>query len=372
VYDLAVAGGGPAGLATAIFARQAGMSVVVVDKRHEPFDKACGEGLMPPGVALLESMGIDVTALPRASFAGIRFIDGALCAEGRFPQGSGLGIRRVALAAALRQRARLLGAELRDGVTALTYEPASAGARLLTSQGELSARCIVAADGLHSRLRQLVALERVPLRAQRFGVRRHFALAPWSPFVEVHFGPGVEGYVTPVGPFEVGVAFLWDEGKIRFDDLLQRLPALADRLTGATATSTARGAGPFEQRVARRHHGDVLALVGDAAGYLDPLTGEGVSLAFGCARALVDVLAARRPLSTYEDAYQQLSAAYYRVTTLMLELAHRPRLRRRFIRGVAAQPAFFAELLAVSYGARTWHSLGLGRALRFLGAALVR
>lgn len=146
--------------------------------------------------------------------------------------------------------------------------------------------------------------------------------------VEVHFADGAEAYVTPVSRREIGVAFL-RRGVEPFGEALASFPILARRLRDARPSSVTRGAGPFEQRVWRRVQGRVL-LIGDAAGYLDPLTGEGVALAMASARAAVSCLLVDRPLG-YELAYERASRRYYLVTRLLLELtksrrAHRPLL----------------------------------------------
>ena len=110
----------------------------------------------------------------------------------------------------------------------------------------------------------------------------------------MHWADGVEAYVTPVARDEVGVALLWRGGSARYEDLLARFPALAARLAGAPRRSSVRGAGRFQQRAARRFAPGV-ALVGDAAGYLDAISGEGLTLGFRCAEALAEMLAAGRP-----------------------------------------------------------------------------
>lgn len=348
--DLLIVGGGPAGLASAIYARMAGLSACVLERRTAPLDKACGEGLMPHGVAALAEMRIELAGGDYAHLAGVRFVDSSCSAETAFATGAGRGIRRTILSAALRQRARELGVELRDGceVTAATDD--GAGVTVETKAGgPQRARFLVAADGLHSRLRQRLGLARRSRGAPRYGVRRHFALPPWTSFVEVHWGDAAEAYVTPVGPNEVGVAFLWSGGKCRFDELMPRFPRLAERLAGVPASSEPRGGGPFAQPVARRYAGRI-ALVGDAAGYLDPLSGEGVTLGFKSARALVDVIAKGRPLDDYEAAYRALSRPYYVMTRMLLWLATRPRLRARVIRGLAARPPAFSRLLAITSG----------------------
>jgi flavin-dependent dehydrogenase len=175
--------------------------------------------------------------------------------------------------------------------------------------------------------------------------------------------------VTPVGDDELGVAFLSAGEPMRFEDRLGQFPELRERLVGATVTSEARGAGPFQQRVRRRCHGR-LALVGDAAGYLDAITGEGLSLAFRTARALVSGIADRGTLSGYEAAYRRLSRNYYGTTGLLLAVGRRPRLRRALIASLSERPEIFERLLAISTGEGGLRSLGLRGAFGLLGGML--
>lgn len=313
MIDVLVAGGGPVGLGTAILAVQAGFSVAVVEPRAAPIDKACGEGLMPEAVAALRAMGVEPPGVP---LRGIRYISGACAAEGRFARGSGLGVRRTTLHAALFARARALGVRRVDGrVTAISQDDESVEA------AGLRARWLVAADGLHSPLRRLLGLS-LPRRAPaRYGVRRHFAVAPWGDKVEVHWAPDAEAYVTPVTPDTVCVALLFSRpGRGGFEGELTRFPALAERL--GPPTTRALGAGPFEQRVRRRVVGRVL-LVGDAAGYLDPLTGEGVRLGLASAQALVRCLRADRPRA-YEHAWRLVARRYWLMTRGLLLLRRSP------------------------------------------------
>lgn len=343
--DLLIVGAGPAGLATAIYARRAGLSVTLVDKRRPPIDKACGEGLMPTGVALLTELGIHLPATASHPFVGIRYIDGERVAEGYFPS-PGMGLRRTVLSEALTARAAALGADLRHACTVSGFAKTATGVRVDTSSGPLSARWLIGADGLHSAIRAQAGLARPWSGRRRFGVRQHFRIQPWSPFVEVYWVDGAEAYVTPVGPDEVGVAFLWDGAGGSVATLLQRFAPLAARLAGTTPTSSSRGAGPFRQGCARRYT-DNIALVGDAAGYLDALTGEGVSLGFCSAQALVQVIARGAPLQDYERAYRRLSRAYYRSTEMVLWMGQRPPVRRAVIALLARHPRIFSRILAL-------------------------
>jgi len=190
---------------------------------------------------------------------------------------------------------------------------------------------------------------------RRFGLRRHFRLAPWAPYVEIHFAPGVEAYVTPTGARRVGVAFLWEdgavEGRVSFEALMARFPRLAERLAGAAPDSQARGAGPLA-RVSRTRIADRFALVGDAAGYVDAITGEGMSLAFVCAESLGNLLpdalargASRASLMPYEDCFQRVFRKYSWSTGALLMLARRPWLRRPVVRLLGKTPRLFEHIL---------------------------
>ena len=134
--------------------------------------------------------------------------------------------------------------------------------------------------------------------APRYGLRRHYRVAPWTDLVEVHLTPRAEAYVTPVSPDVVGIALLLPRpGDGSFEARLSAFPALSRRLAGAACASDVRGAGPMRQDVRRRVYGRVL-LVGDASGYLDALTGEGLGVGLAQAEALARCLAAGRPGTT--------------------------------------------------------------------------
>ena len=350
IYDLAIAGGGPAGLAAAIRAAQRGLSAIVLERSDGVPDKACGEGLMPAGARELSLLGARVeTAQP---FFGIRYLQDHDVIEARFAGGrSGLGIRRTMLSTALRERAVELGATLQRAAV----RSARAGADSIvvsTDAGEVTARLLVAADGLHSPLRRAAGLEvEGPPTPPRFGIRRHFQLLPWSDLVEVYWSAGVEAYVTPVGPRSVNVAFLSGRGA-GFDELLTRFPALQEKLSGAEPDSETRGAGPLLQRV-RSRRGDRLALLGDAAGYVDAITGQGLSFAFAGAALLVEALPKdlsqdlAPALRRYDRALRTRWLRYALPAHALVALSRREGLRRLALRSVGALPGAFGALVQV-------------------------
>jgi len=360
--DYAIVGGGPAGLAVAILAAMARRRAVVIERRNGPVDKACGEGLMPPGVAWLRRMQVELPVDGAHPFRGIRYIDGETVAEAEFVEGPGLGIRRTALSSAMQARAVTLGVDLRQGSEAGAFAVHADHVVLETARGAVEARWLVGADGLHSRVRNASGFSASLGPRRRFGMRRHFRLPPWSDLVEVHWSEGVEAYVTPVGPERIGVAFLWSASRgprADYDAFLARFPELRARLGPAVASpeTPPLGAGPFDVRVEPIARGRVL-LVGDASGYLDAITGEGLSLAFASAAALVEATAGE-DASVYPRAWARLRAQHLVLTRLVLWVADHPPLRRRVIRSLAQSPDVFRAFLALNTGAWGW-----GRALK--------
>jgi flavin-dependent dehydrogenase len=354
---LVVVGAGPVGLATAIAARLRGIACKVIDRRQLPCDKACGEGILPHGVKHLAELGVRPSIAHR--FVGIRYIDGDRMAAASFPEPA-IGVRRTVLSDTMIRRAKELGCDVRFGVSATGLRQERDHAVLETSDGELAARLVVGADGLHSKIRELADIEVRPGPYPRYAARRHYAVRPWSEHVDVHWHDDCEAYVTPVASNCVGVAVISHGKLVSFDDALDRFPRLASRLSHAEIVSPLRGAGPFHQRVERRHHGHV-ALVGDAAGYVDALTGEGLSIGFACARALADVVARGQPLGVYEDRYRRLTRGYYRTTGIALALARKPALRRQAINVLSRAPRLFAALLTMHAGYPMTRSTLLGR-----------
>ncbi len=335
--DVIIAGGGPIGLATALELRARGMTVLVLEPRAGTIDKACGEGLMPGALAALARLGVDPAGHP---LRGIRYQDARRAVTHRYRSASGRGVRRTVLHDALRARAAEVGIETRherlESIGQHDDHVAIDGMR---------ARWLIGADGLHSTVRSAAGLDR-PARAssrsgRRFGVRQHFAVAPWSDLVEVTYLPDAELYITPVDERTVGVAMLAPR-PLDLQAALAQTPELRERLAGAAEASTLRGAGALRQRTRARTAGRV-ALVGDASGYVDALTGEGLRVGLAQAEVLADCLA-RDDLPSYERAWAR-STRDFRVLTAGLLAAATSPARGLIVPAAAALPRVFGAVV---------------------------
>jgi flavin-dependent dehydrogenase len=324
-----VAGGGPVGLATALYAARAGLDVELREPRPGPIDKACGEGLMPGAVTRLAALGVTASG---ARLAGIRYLAGPHRVDARFRHGPGRGVRRTALHAALHDAVVAAGVPVRPSVVRRVEQAADR----VVVDGE-PARFLVAADGLHSPIRRLLGLDAPAAGPRRYGLRAHVAVRPWADLVEVHWARHAEAYVTPVGEQLVGIAVLSSRreslaaGLAAFPDLLDRL--------GDAGLGRTRGAGPLRQRATRRVAGRVL-LVGDAAGYVDALTGEGIASGLAQAEAAVAAVASG-DAGGYEAAWRRLTRRHDLLTHGLLTATRVPLVRRALVPAAVRLPRVF-------------------------------
>lgn len=369
--DVVISGGGPAGLAAAIVLAKNGLHSIVCEKHLYPVDKVCGEGLMPTGVAHLRQLGIAQHLPENAAypFSGIQYHSlhgrhAAAC----FVEGPGWGVKRQTLSAALLQRAgEFSNIEIRAATPAQPLERTPDGIIVQIDRERVLTRLLIGADGLNSFIRRWAGLDGPPASWQRWGARQHFHIAPWSPYVEVYLGNGLEAYITPCHTGQVGVAFLWDRshylrvrgGKELMASLVQAFPEVEAQINGVQPADLPRAIGPLQRNTKSVVANGVL-LIGDAAGYLDAITGEGLSLAFAQALCLEQTVIpllqrtsgqpAASDLLSYARAHHKITLPYYQMTQFVLWLSRHAALAERVVQMLDKRPAVFQLLLSANMG----------------------
>jgi menaquinone-9 beta-reductase len=367
-----IVGGGPAGLATALALRQRGIAVTVADAMKPPIDKACGEGLMPDALRDLAALGVELSVEDGAEFHGIRFVDHGSGVDGRddelrhataqFPAdgsapASGIGLRRQTLHTRLAAKAEECGVDLRwEHQVQLRPD-----GQVLVAGRDVRYEWLIGADGQGSQVRSWAGLGDGKILSRRFGFRRHYRVRPWSRFVEVHWGRSGQAYITPVGPNEVCVATVARDAKMRMEPLLDEMPLLRERLGVAASCESGtidcgaidceRGAVTTTRRLRRVARGNV-ALVGDASGSVDAITGEGMGLAFRQALLLAECIEARN-MARYQALHRKTLHLPQTMATVMLILDRREVFRRRALQLLSSRPDLFARMLGVHLGAES-------------------
>jgi flavin-dependent dehydrogenase len=347
--DVFVIGGGPAGLAAAIAMRQRGFQVIVADGSKPPIDKACGEGLLPDGRAALAQLGISVPAADSHSLRGIRFVSAGLNVHASFPHGEGIGVRRTALHRLMVARAEALGVSFlwQTPVSGLHADGVCVGNQIVRS------RWIVGADGGSSLVRGWARLDRYRTDHARYAFRRHYRVAPWSDCMEIHWGSGAQIYITPVASDEVCVALVSRDmvsrdPHLRLDQALASFPEVAIRLCKASPSSPERGAVSSTRQLRQVYAGRV-ALVGDASGAIDVITGEGLCLAFRQAQVLAGCFTSG-DLRHYQQQHRALARRPIMMARLMLALDWNTSFRQRVMRAFEKDPRLFEQMLAMHVG----------------------
>ena len=357
--EVLVVGGGPAGLAAGIALRARGVDVTVVDGLAPAIDKACGEGLMPGALEALERLGVKMGAEDGVRFEGIRFCDAKRRVEARFPRGAGMGVRRLRLHSRLAERAEACG------VTQLwnTRCQLLGVRRALVDGEEMSFRYLVGAEGQSSTVRKWAGMSACRKEELRYGLRQHYRVAPWSDLVEVHWAEAGQAYVTPVAEDCVCVAFVGRDPQREAGEWLETFPAIAERVRGAQLASAQRGAASAT-RILREVGRGVVALVGDASGSVDAVTGEGLAGCFLQAEVLAELLA-KRNLAAYAAQHRRMGRLPQQMASLLLLMDRFPALEARTLEVFAAHPELFRELLAVHIGERGLPGFALERGPEF-------
>ncbi len=358
--DVLVVGAGPAGAAVAAALAREGRDVVLVERGRHPRPKACAEYASPRIAEELARIGMDATwqaeAVPLAGMDVVRGQDRVrIDYHDRRGSRHAWGLDRRTFDAALARHATAAGARLfelssldrleRDGEQVI-------GARLRTPDGPrlVRSRWLIGADGARSSVSRRLGVDR-PAFPRRLGLVAHYEGSPdLADHGEMHVGPG--WYVglapTPGGELNVGMALpLPGRGgaATRFAAAIDGIPAVAARLAGLRRLTPIRGVAPIGHRVSRAA-GDGWLLVGDAAGFIDPFTGEGIFRALRSARAAAESLragdagAAERYLAARRGAFAAKDALTWAVQGML----GAPAVLGHVLRRLAADPGAAGRL----------------------------
>jgi len=311
-WDVVIAGAGPAGSATAALLAQQGARVLLVERAAFPRFKACSEYLSPEAGRLLATLGIfDEVARVAGRLTGMRVVSPAgRVFEGRFRTIAGvtpyrpwgLAVTRARLDGILAQAAVGRGAVLRERTTLERFAASASGVQVVlrsgTSRETVRASVLVGADGLHSRVARSLGVARRRGAARIAFVTHARDVEQMTDLGEMHVVRGGYAGLADVGDGLTNVAAVTDRAALppgstpadRLFRLLERVPAVRGRLRRAQLDGPVMAVGPFG-RYTRRATGDGVALVGDAADFFDPFTGEGIYAALRGAALLAPHLA---------------------------------------------------------------------------------
>ncbi|HSR67763.1 MAG TPA: FAD-dependent monooxygenase [Acidobacteriota bacterium] len=360
-YDAVIVGASVAGAAAAALLARQGLRIALLDKARFPRDKVCGEGLMPAGVGILREMGVLARLTCGQSFQGIRFIEAESGATVELdfslisPDLRGRAFPRLALDGALAEfAAESPGVEWMQETQADSVRVNRSGVEVCIrrrgGRRTIQGRLLIGANGIRSRLPRRFAIKRHIARHRRFALRARFdRYRGDTTMVDVHCHRAGEAYVAPQPQGGALVTMLLHHrgsplGGAKpqsFLRLLDGFPRLQAELEGSRTPSQVQAAAPLGQRL-ERCHGRRLLLLGDAAGAVDPVTGQGMSIALKDARLAADLLARRLPegrldeadLSDFSRRRNEYFLPAYRMAEDLISALRHPFLARRTLRSL--------------------------------------
>ncbi len=256
---------------------------------------------MPDALATLASLGMEITERDGYSFRGIRFANSVHHVDAHFPYGTGVGVRRTRLHSSLAEHAHKAGARIRWNSRLKFLGQNSA----LVNGEEIKFRWLIGADGHASFVRRWAGLDAHRKESRRYGFRRHYQIKPWSEYVEIHWGLAGQVYVTPIAPDCLCVVYITRDRQSSRRDILESFPEIARRLRGTIVLSQQKGAVSATRRL-HQVANSLGALIGDASGSADAITGEGLAMTFRQAQELANAIEAGS-LESYCHAHEEIS-----------------------------------------------------------------
>jgi len=393
-YDIVIVGAGIAGSSSAIALAQDGYRILLLDQALFPRDKPCGEGIMPQGVQILSELALlpEILARGGAKVRGMRYWNRqGVLAQSDFPPTAGgtsfgLVMRRYQLDNLLLERAAsFTNVTVRQGfrVTDVVQEDGrvkGVGGYAIDSPNRrevFHAPLTIGADGRYSVFHTACGFTKTVLRRRRFGVTGHLqGVEGTGSYVEVLPCPGGEIYVAPCTEGITLVAILLEaramaffKGDLagRYAGFLHDVEGFRERIAKSELVPPVAAVGPLGFTIEPCYRPGLL-LIGDSAGFLDPITGMGMTLALKSVKAAVPLIKEAFAVGSFDVELGQRYARdrsqaiedVFRFTQLLLHLSQYRFLADRAIRRLSHDQRLFQKLLGVVTGSHRYRDISLG------------